>query len=190
MHTTLTFHAFFSRLSRILQGHNFGANHDRNNVYAAQLHPYGHGYQYQSSTVAYRTLMAYQCPGGCPVVPFFSTDEYVFSSSQLPLGDADNDNARLITENAPSVSNFLDTVVASPVDPLPTAPVAPPPPAPVSPPTDNMPEDFLSCPASSECPGRNLLRLRVGACMETCASEGSFYLLVLTVLGYRCGGCS
>ena len=215
-------------------GHCFGANHDRNNVQANQLHPYGHGFQYKGSRVAYRTLMSYQCPEGCPAVPYFSNNDFVFTSG-LPLGDETHDNARLITENAPHVRDFMDRVEASPDVPVETAlvalPAAPPdspadkyfsnsevPPVtasvalPMTPPdspphkyfshpdvppvTESValpmtpPEEYLSCPASSECPGLNLLNIRLAGCLEVCASEGSFYLDLLKTMGYTCGGCA
>jgi len=163
-------------------GHNFGANHDRNSVQESQLHPYGHGVQYISSTTAYRTVMAYQCPtvpGGCPVAPYFSNDEYGLTEAGLPLGDADHDNARLITENANYVSNLMDTVVidAGGGDDSPST----------SPPDDGP----LSCPASpDQCPGENLLSLTLFfQCTEVCAAEGSVWFDVWVAIGYGCGGC-
>ena len=163
-------------------GHNFGANHDRDSLsQESQLHPYGHGYQYISSTTAYRTVMAYQCPvsGGCPVAPYFSNDEFGLTEAGLPLGDADSDNARLITENANFISNLMDAVVpgGDNGDDSPSA----------SPPDDGS---FLSCPAApDQCPGENLLSLQLfSQCTEVCAAQPT--LPVWVAIGYRCGGCS
>ena len=121
-------------------GHCFGANHDRNNVQAKQLHPYGHGFQFKGSRFPYRTLMSYQCPGGCPAVPYFSNKDFVFTSG-LPLGDEEHDNARLITENAPRVRDWMNRVEASPVVPVAAASVA----LPITPP-DSPPEKYLTSP--------------------------------------------
>jgi hypothetical protein len=50
-------------------------------------------------------MMGTQCSNNsCNRIPFFSANNYVFGGTAI--GDPQNDNARLINENAPSVATW------------------------------------------------------------------------------------
>ena len=85
-------------------GHNFGARHSRFDPVDIQ-HEYGHGYR--DPNLQYRTVMTYDCPnGGCMRVPYFSSDRVTLTSG-LPLGTPTENNARLLSENAPGMAELF-----------------------------------------------------------------------------------
>jgi len=83
-------------------GHNYGGRHDRASTQTG-MHPYGHGYTDPSGRL--RTVMSYNCPGGCPVIPYFSADG--FTVSDIPIGTPTENNARLLSENAARTADFF-----------------------------------------------------------------------------------
>ncbi len=65
-------------------GHNQGAHHDVANAGgAATIYPYAHGYQAPNS--AFRTVMAYNCPGGCTRIQHFANPNVLYNG--LPTGE-------------------------------------------------------------------------------------------------------
>jgi len=87
-------------------GHNQGAHHDlANSGGAATIYPYAHGYQDPNNQ--FRTIMAYDCPGGCPKVPFFSRGDNLYFG--LPTGEPTYAaNARVIDQTASTVAAFRE----------------------------------------------------------------------------------
>ncbi|MEZ5503654.1 MAG: M12 family metallo-peptidase [Halioglobus sp.] len=83
-------------------GHNQGAQHDYANSSGAPLFPYGYGYQDPNS--AFRTIMAYNCPGGCTRISHFSNSNIRFNG--IPTGYP------YYTENAYAIDN-TSAMVAS-----------------------------------------------------------------------------
>jgi hypothetical protein len=85
-------------------GHNQGANHDTANaVSGGAVLPYAYGYQ--EATNYFRTVMAYDCPGGCPRRANFSNSDILISG--VPAGYAGvTENAKAIDETAPIVASF------------------------------------------------------------------------------------
>lgn len=83
-------------------GHIIGARHDEALDDSKEPFSYGHGYV---SGKNWRTMMAYKdsCDG-CPRVPVWSSPRILIKG--LPAGDAESDNARVITENAARVAGF------------------------------------------------------------------------------------
>lgn len=83
-------------------GHIIGARHDEALDDSKKPFSYGHGYV---SGKNWRTMMAYKdsCDG-CPRVPVWSSPNIVIRG--IPAGDAESDNARVITENAARVAGF------------------------------------------------------------------------------------
>ena len=90
-------------------GHNLGSHHDRLNAGSTPAYPYSYGYQ--APDRAFRTVMAYNCSGGCPRIQAFSNPG-ILSGGQ-PIGidyEADPanpaDNTRSINNTAYIFSNF------------------------------------------------------------------------------------
>lgn len=85
-------------------GHNQGAHHDlANSGGAATIYPYAHGYQDPNNQ--FRTVMAYDCPGGCPKIPYFSRGDnpLLGISTGEPTYAA---NAVVIDQTASTVAAF------------------------------------------------------------------------------------
>ena len=83
-------------------GHNQGAHHDPANAGGA-MYPYAYGYQEPFG--AFRTVMAYNCSGGCTRVDHFSNPDVLYNGQ--PTGASGlSDNARTINTNAATVANF------------------------------------------------------------------------------------
>jgi hypothetical protein len=86
-------------------GHNMGSHHDHANAGTA-LFEYSYGWQ--DPDAVYRTIMAYNCSGGCTRVQYFSNPAVSYSG--LPTGVADYaDNARSLNDTAYTVSNWRDS---------------------------------------------------------------------------------
>ena len=87
-------------------GHNMGSAHapeDGGSGYYA----YSYGYKHPSNL--FRTVMAYDCPGGCPRVLHFSNPDVNYGGA--PTGTAvQHDNARSIDQTASTVANFRQAV--------------------------------------------------------------------------------
>ena len=87
-------------------GHNQGAHHDHANA-SGGIYPYAYGYQ--EPLEAFRTVMAYNCPGGCTRVDHFSNPDVLLNAE--PTGVADYaDNARTINQTAATVAAFRQQV--------------------------------------------------------------------------------
>ena len=56
-------------------GHNQGANHDRANAGGTTLYSYAYGYQQTAAPSPFRTIMAYNCDGGCTRVNYWSNPD-------------------------------------------------------------------------------------------------------------------
>jgi len=83
-------------------GHNYGATHDpgagRNTIY-----PYGHGFQHLGARL--RTVMAYDCGGGCSRVNIWSGPNNRWNGQVM--GNAhQSDNTRVLNERAGTVAGF------------------------------------------------------------------------------------
>jgi hypothetical protein len=86
-------------------GHNMGSTHDRDNSGSA-LYEYSHGFQDPGDV--FRTVMAYNCPNGCPRRQHFSNPDAYFQG--LPTGidhDLDPNNS---ADNARSINNARYTI--------------------------------------------------------------------------------
>ncbi|HEX2478903.1 MAG TPA: zinc-dependent metalloprotease family protein [Geminicoccaceae bacterium] len=91
-------------------GHNQGLNHDRNNAGAA-IAPYAYGYQDPSGD--FRTILAYNCPGGCTRVQHFSNPNVNYNGEPTgidPNVDPANAafNARWANESRCVAANWRD----------------------------------------------------------------------------------
>src|SRR5262249_10303608 len=72
-------------------GHIMGSDHDQSHSSGGGSYPYSFGYQ--APNRAFRDVMAYDCPGGCPRVLHFSNPDVNYLGQ--PTGVKDRaDNAR------------------------------------------------------------------------------------------------
>lgn len=104
------FHSFFlnptthpCRLNclNFFSGHNFGCNHNIEDVPLDQrTNSYGYGYRLEG---VHRTVMSFACPSNnCPRINLFSSETGSYNS--FPIGSASQNNRRMLTENAGTVS--------------------------------------------------------------------------------------
>jgi hypothetical protein len=85
-------------------GHLQGARHNESNDPTTTPFPYGHGLQHLVAP-AWRTIMAYDCPGGCPRLQYWSNPDITYNG--IPMGTAGtNNNARVLNETALDVAAF------------------------------------------------------------------------------------
>lgn len=86
-------------------GHVLGANHDRDNA-SGSPYPYGHGYQFSlSSGQRLRTIMSYDCPGGCTRINTWSNPTITYGGART--GDAATaDNQRVLSQRKHVVAGF------------------------------------------------------------------------------------
>ena len=87
-------------------GHNMGSHHDRDN---ADHGVFDYSYGYQAPGEAFRTVMAYDCPDGCPKVQHYSNPDvnYEGQPTGVPIDDpASAHNALSINNAASTVANW------------------------------------------------------------------------------------
>lgn len=86
-------------------GHVLGANHDRANA-SGSPYPYGHGYQFSlGSGERFRTIMSYDCPGGCTRINSWSNPDITYGGART--GDAATaDNQRVLVQRKHVVAGF------------------------------------------------------------------------------------
>ena len=87
-------------------GHNMGSAHAPEDG-GSGFYAYSHGYKHPSNL--FRTVMAYDCPGGCPRVLHFSNPDVNYGGAPTGTG-AQHDNARSIDQTANTVANFRQAV--------------------------------------------------------------------------------
>lgn len=104
-------------------GHNMGSTHDHANGNSA-LYPYSYGYwaPKPASGYLFRTIMAYNCTGGCPRIQHFSNPNVYYGGQ--PTGVAYNnnpgtaaDNARSLNQASYTVANWRDSATRRPAAP-------------------------------------------------------------------------
>jgi peptidyl-Asp metalloendopeptidase len=85
-------------------GHLQSARHDPANDPSTSPYSYGHGYRYLGSP-DWRTIMAYDCPGGCPRLNYWSSPLRTYNGQ--PMGtSSQSDNARVLNNTRVTVSGF------------------------------------------------------------------------------------
>jgi hypothetical protein len=83
--------------------HNMGSAHAPEDPNTPPVFPYSYGYK--DPAEGFRTVMAYDCPGGCPRILYFSTPSATHDGK--PIGTSgQQDNALSITETGPTVARF------------------------------------------------------------------------------------
>ena len=85
-------------------GHNKGSHHDPDTA-GGDPALFSYSYGFRDPGAVFRTVMAYNCPGGCTRYQYFSNPDVTFQSTGLPTGvENETDNARSI--------NYAATVAA------------------------------------------------------------------------------
>lgn len=85
-------------------GHLQSARHDPANDPSTSPYSYGHGYQY-TGTPSWRTIMAYNCPAGCPRLNYWSNPNKLYNG--VPMGTTTkSDNARVLNLTRGTVAAF------------------------------------------------------------------------------------
>ena len=86
-------------------GHLQSARHDPANDPTTTPYAWGHGYQYTASTPKWRTIMAYDCSGGCPRLNYWSNPNNLYNGH--PMGTTTkNHNSRVLNDTRATVAAF------------------------------------------------------------------------------------
>lgn len=105
-------------------GHNMGNLHNRENNTLNPILPYAYGYRPASNN--FRTIMSYNCPGGCPQINYWSDPGITYAGEAVGIDHNSNpgssaDNARSMAQTAFYIANFRENCGAQPTDtPVPT----------------------------------------------------------------------
>ena len=86
-------------------GHLMGARHDPATDSTTTPFAYGHGFQYVTPTTKWRTVMAYNCAGGCTRIQYWSNPNVSYGGVAMGTA-AVNDNARVLNGTATTVAAF------------------------------------------------------------------------------------
>jgi hypothetical protein len=92
-------------------GHNMGCAHDRDNAGSGGAYSYSYGYQHPWEL--FRTVMAYNCPGGCPRLTAFSNPDVFVQghATGVPISEPDSaHNALTINQTAFTIANFRNSI--------------------------------------------------------------------------------
>ena len=95
-------------------GHNMGATHDRANTSIQGAYDYSYGYQDPGRN--WRTIMAYNCPGNCTRLQYWSNPDVMYNSVPMgvPEGQPDAaDNRKTLNNTAFTIANFRTSTVSS-----------------------------------------------------------------------------
>ena len=88
-------------------GHLQGGRHNTQADSTNTPFPYGHGYYYEPGD--WRTVMSYNCPGGCTRLKYWSNPSKSYGG--VAMGTAStNNNTRVLNETACTVANFRTSV--------------------------------------------------------------------------------
>jgi hypothetical protein len=85
-------------------GHLQGARHDPANDPSTTPFAYGHGLQH-TAVASWRTIMAYNCPSGCPRLQYWSNPNVTYNGVAMGTGET-NDNARVLNQTSATVAAF------------------------------------------------------------------------------------
>lgn len=89
-------------------GHLQSARHDPKNDPTKTPYAYGHGYQYVGkgrNATKWRTVMAYDCSGGCPRLKYWSNPNVSYNGVAMGTASA-SDNARVLNNTAGTIAGF------------------------------------------------------------------------------------
>ena len=89
-------------------GHLQSARHDPKNDPTNSPYAYGHGYQYIGkgrNATKWRTIMAYDCQGGCPRLNYWSNPGVTYGGKAMGTASS-SDNHRVLNNTAGTVAGF------------------------------------------------------------------------------------
>jgi hypothetical protein len=92
-------------------GHNMGANHDRASAGDDAMYPYSYGYQ--APNKAFRTIMSYNCTGGCPRINNWSNPSVSYNGQPTGVAESQSSSANnqlTLNNTASIVANFRQSV--------------------------------------------------------------------------------
>ncbi|MGB5746012.1 MAG: M12 family metallo-peptidase, partial [Desulfobacterales bacterium] len=95
-------------------GHNLGCAHDRAHAGSSGRYPYSYGYQDPDEN--FRTVMSYNCPGGCNQIAYFSNPNVTYMGDPTGIADPNlnsADNARTINQTRVGMAGYRDEVQPS-----------------------------------------------------------------------------
>jgi peptidyl-Asp metalloendopeptidase len=98
-------------------GHLQGARHDSASDPTTTPFAYGHGFQHTSPALSWRTIMAYNCAGGCPRLQYWSNPNVNYNGIAMGT-EATNNDARVLNGTASIVAGFRTKSETSGVQPL------------------------------------------------------------------------
>lgn len=133
-------------------GHNLGNAHNRAHAGGSVLFPYSYGYQSPAGT--FRTIMSYDCPGGCPRINHWANPDVWYAGEPTGVDfetDPANaaDVARSMNQTKLLVSNFRTDCV----EPSPTATGTPTDvPIPTDTPTPSLTPTATAIPTETDTP--------------------------------------
>ncbi len=85
-------------------GHLQSARHDPATDSSTTPYAYGHGYR-KTTSPSWRTIMAYNCPAGCPRLNYWSNPNKLYNGA--PMGTASqSDNTRVLNNTRGTVAAF------------------------------------------------------------------------------------
>jgi len=62
-------------------GHNLGATHAPDDPTSQGAYPYSHGYKQMTQAPFFRSIMAYDCAGGCPRINYWSSPDVTYQGA-------------------------------------------------------------------------------------------------------------
>ncbi len=84
-------------------GHNLGCAHDRDNAAVDGRFDYSYGYQ-QVPGYEFRTVMAYNCPGGCQRISYFSNPDVQYDGYDTGIAPPGTTPDEISADNASTIS--------------------------------------------------------------------------------------
>ncbi|WP_248529026.1 M12 family metallo-peptidase [Pseudoalteromonas sp. 2CM39R] len=94
-------------------GHLQGARHNPENDPSTTPYSFGHGYQQPQSQ--WRSVMAYNCPGNCTRINYWSNPNKSYNGDVMGTS-AEHDNARVLNLTNPIIANFRSSTPPIPGD--------------------------------------------------------------------------
>lgn len=86
-------------------GHNFGADHAPGDTNSQGAYPYSHGFKQMTKAPFFRSVMAYECPGGCQRINYWSSPDLQYQGMVIGTR-TQNDNRTTLNNTAAIVAGY------------------------------------------------------------------------------------